>query len=71
MTPEKRRRAMSAILFLFGVLAFLNALRDAGMMWPPDAVWQALNNPSRLKLCGGIALMLASLIATAMRRRAS
>ena len=71
MIPEKRNRAISAILFLFGVLASLNALRDAGMMWPPDAVWQALNNPSRLKLCGGIALMLVSLIATAMRRRAS
>jgi hypothetical protein len=69
MTPGKRRRAISAILFLFGVLAFLNALRDADMMWPPDAVWQALDNPSRFKLCGGVALMLASLIATAMRRR--
>jgi hypothetical protein len=68
MTSQKRRRAISAILFLFGVLAFLNALRDAGMMWPPDAVWTALNNPSRLKLCGGIALILSGVIAAAIRR---
>ena len=71
MTSEKRRRAISAILFLFGVLASLKAMADAGVMWPPNAVWQALNRPGRLKLCGGIALMLSGVIATAVRRRES
>jgi hypothetical protein len=71
MPANKGRRVISAILFLFGVLAVLNAPRDAGLMWPPDAVWRALDNSSRLKVCGGIALMLAGLIATAMGRRES
>lgn len=69
MTPEKRRPVIPAILFLFGVLASLKAMSDAGVMWPLDAVWQALNNPGRFKLCGGIALILVSIILTISRKR--
>jgi hypothetical protein len=33
MTPEKKRRVATAAGFLSGVLACLDALRDARMFW--------------------------------------
>jgi len=37
MTPEKQRRLARAVVFLSGLLACLDALRDASVYWPPDA----------------------------------
>ena len=64
MTPEKKRRVATAVGFLSGVLACLDALRDARIFWPPDAVWEALRNPQRVELGGGIALMVVTLALT-------
>lgn len=61
MTQEKKRRVATAVGFLSGVLACLDALRDTRILWPPDAVWEALRNPQRMELGGGIALMVVSL----------
>jgi hypothetical protein len=67
MTPEKTRRVATAAGFLSGVLASMDALRDAKALWPPDAVWEALRNPQRLELGGGIALMVVTLVISALR----
>jgi len=64
MTQEKKRRVATATAFLFGVLACLDALRDARTLWPPDAVWEALRNPQHWELGGGIALMVVTLALT-------
>jgi len=62
MTPAKRRNAATAVVFLFGVLASLRAMGEAGTMWPPDAVWQSLRNPFRLQLVAGILMTVMALI---------
>lgn len=64
MTPEKKRRVATAVGFLSGVLACLDALRDARIFWPPDVVWEALRNPQRVELGGGIALIVVTLALT-------
>lgn len=67
MTEDKQRRVATAIGFLAGVLASLDALRDAKILWPPDAMWQALQHSQRLELGGGIALIVVTLVITAVR----
>jgi len=62
MPQDKKRRVATAVGFLLGVIACLDALRDAKVSWPPDAVWAALRSPQRLELGGGIALILVTLI---------
>jgi len=62
MPQDKKRRVATAVGFLSGVIACLDALRDAKVSWPPDAVWAALRSPQRLELGGGIALILVTLI---------
>jgi len=62
MTPEKKRRVATAAGFLSGVLASLDALREARIFWPPDAVWEALRNPQRLELGAGIALIVVNIV---------
>jgi hypothetical protein len=69
MTQQKNRRIATAVGFLSGVLACLDALRDARLLWPPDALWQALRPPQRLEFGAGIALMLVTLITAALRAR--
>ncbi len=69
MIPEKKRRVATAVGFLAGVLACLNALRDARILWPPDALWAALRNPQRLELGGGIALILVTLLTSVLLRQ--
>jgi hypothetical protein len=69
MTPEKRRRVATAVGFLSGVLASLDALRDARIFWPPDAVWEGLRNPQRLELGGGLALVVVTLLTSVLQRR--
>ncbi len=68
MTPEKKRRVAMAGIFLSGVLACLDALKDARIFWPPEVVWEGLRNPDRLKLGAGIALMVVSFVTSMMRQ---
>ena len=68
MTPEKKRRVATAAGFLSGVLACLDALRDARVFWPPDVVWEALRGPQRLELGAGIALMVVSFVTSIVRQ---
>ena len=55
MTPDKKRRIATATGFLSGVLACMDALRDATVS-------------HKLELCGGIALMIVTLITSVKRR---
>jgi hypothetical protein len=57
--------------FLSGVLACLDAIKDARIFWPPDVVWEGLRNPDRLKLGAGIALIVVSFVSSALQRRAA
>jgi len=66
MTPEKTRRAATAIGFLSGVLASLNALRDARIVWPPDALWATLQGTQRLELTAGLALIVLSALTSVL-----
>ncbi len=68
MTPEKKRRVATAAGFLSGVLACLDALRDARVFWPPDVVWDALRHPQRLELGAGIALIVVSFVTSVVRQ---
>jgi hypothetical protein len=69
MTPDKQRRVAMAVGFLSGVLACLDALRDARIFWPPEAVWVALRSPQRLELGGGIALVAVTFLTSIAQRR--
>jgi hypothetical protein len=69
MTPEKKRRVATAVGFLSGVLACLDALRETRIFWPPDVVWATLRSPQRLELGGGIALIVVTLVTSALQRR--
>jgi hypothetical protein len=69
MTPEKKRRVATAVGFLSGMLAVLDALRDARILWPPDALWEALRGPQRLELGAGLALMVVTLIVSVVRQQ--
>jgi hypothetical protein len=62
MTPEKTRRVATAVGFLSGVLACMDAVRDAGILWPPDALWEVLRSPQRLELSIGIALIIVTFV---------
>jgi len=68
MTPEKQRRVATAAGFLSGVLACLDALRDARVFWPPDVIWDALRHPQRLELGAGIALIVVSFVTSIVRQ---
>jgi hypothetical protein len=70
MTPEKKRRVATAVGFLSGLLACLDALRDARIFWPPEVVWEGLRSAQRLELGGGIALMVVTLVTSVVRGRA-
>jgi len=67
MTPDKKRRVATATGFLSGVLACLDALRDASVFWPPEVVWAALRRPHKLELCGGLAMTVVTLITSLTR----
>lgn len=71
MTPEKKRRVATAGIFLSGVLVCLDAVKDSRILWPPDVVWEALRNPNRLKFGAGIALIVVSFVASALRQRSA
>jgi hypothetical protein len=69
MVERQQRRFGTAVGFLFGVLACLNSVRDAKVLWPPDALWAVLNRPQRLQLVSGVALILITLLITILRSR--
>jgi hypothetical protein len=69
MTSDKKNRIATAVGFLAGVLAGLEALRDVRILWPLDALWAALRSPQRLELGGGIALMLITLLSSVLMRQ--
>ena len=50
------------------MLACLDALRDANVVWPLDELWGALSHPKRLQLAAGIVLIVASFIVSVARR---
>jgi hypothetical protein len=49
------------------MLACLDALRDAKVVWPPDAAWAALPHAQRLEMVGGITLILVALVVSVVR----
>jgi hypothetical protein len=69
MTPEKKRRVATAVGFLSGVLACLDAMRDAVVFWPPDVVWAALRHPQRLEMAAGLALIVVTFVTSLLRQR--
>ncbi|HEV3512750.1 MAG TPA: hypothetical protein VGS05_13675 [Candidatus Sulfotelmatobacter sp.] len=68
-TSSKPRRMVTALGFLSGILACLDAVRDAKVLWPPDAVWAALRHPQRLEFGGGMALVVVSLVTAIVQAR--
>lgn len=67
MTQNKNRRIATAAGFLSGVLACLDALRNARVAWPPDAAWALLSHPQRLEFGGGAALIAVTIVVSLMR----
>ena len=67
MASNKGQRTATAVGFLGGLLACLDAVRDVKTVWPPDALWSLLSHQHRVELGGGIALILVSLIASVWR----
>jgi hypothetical protein len=67
MTSDRQQRVATAVGFLAGVLAALNALRDQKVLWPPDVVWAALRGLQRLELGCGIALIVVTLVISIVR----
>ena len=65
---SKGRRIATASGFVSGVIASLDALKDAPETWPPDALWRVLNRPHRFELCGGIALILVTFVVSLKRK---
>ncbi len=65
MTADKKRRVANAVGFLSGVLACLDAVRDVRAVWPPDLLWEGLRGAQRVELGGGIALIVATVVASA------
>ena len=68
MTPEKQQRLATAVGFLSGVLACMDAVRDATALWPPDAMWEGLSHAHRLEFGGGIALIVVTLVISVLRQ---
>jgi len=71
MARSKAQRVTTAIGFLCGVIACLDAVRDMNLAWPPVGLWEALPAPRRFELGAGIALMLVSLMISALRNRSA
>ena len=69
LESSSRSRLATAVGFLSGVIACLDALRESRIVWPPDTVWQALRHPQRLELAGGIALIVVSLVTSIVQAR--
>jgi hypothetical protein len=64
MTSDKKNRIATAVGFLAGVLASLDALRDVRILWPPNALWTVLQSPQRLELGAGLAFIVVTVLAS-------
>ncbi len=69
MPSSKGRRVATALGFLSGVITCMDAMRDAKVSWPPDALWDALNRPHRLELCAGVLLIVVTLVTSILASR--
>jgi hypothetical protein len=69
MTPEKKKRVTNAVGFLSGVLACMDAVRDARIFWPPGEFWEGLRHAQRVEFGAGIALIVVSIVLTSMQKR--
>lgn len=68
---QKSRRVLTAVGFLSGMLACLDALRDAKVLWPLDVLWAGIRHPQRLELGGGIALVVITFVISLVRQSQS
>jgi len=66
---NRQRRIATAVGFLSGVLACLDAMRDARVFWPPDALGQVLRHPQRLEMAGGIVLIGVTVVISVVQGR--
>jgi hypothetical protein len=69
ISQEKKKRVTNAVGFLSGVLACLDAVRDARIFWPPDELWDGLRHVQRVELGAGIALIVVSTILMGAQKR--
>lgn len=69
MPSNKARRLATAVGFVSGVITCLDAVHEATKSWPPDALWAMLRRPQKLELSAGIALIVVTLIVSAIQRR--
>ena len=60
---DKARRVVTAA----GMLACLDALRDAKVVWPPDAAWAVMAHTQRLEMGAGIAMIVIALVVSVVR----
>lgn len=65
--PNKGRRVATAAGFLAGILICLDTLRDAKIVWPPDAAWAAMQHVQRFEIGAGIAMILTALVVSVVR----
>jgi hypothetical protein len=69
MTPEKKKRVINAVGFLSGVLACMDAVRDARIFWPLRGLWEDLRHVQRVEFGAGIALIVVSIVLMTTRQR--
>jgi hypothetical protein len=69
MTPEKKKRVINAVGFLSGVLACMDAVRDARIFWPLGGLWEDLRHVQRVEFGAGIALIVVSIVLMTTRQR--
>jgi hypothetical protein len=70
MSERKNLRILSAVGFLAGVLACLDAVRDARVLWPLEALWNVLPHRQHLELVAGIAVILVTIVTNLVGRGA-
>lgn len=72
IVPERESqrgwRVATAVGFLAGMLALLDAVRDAKILWPPGELWSSLQHAQRVELGTGIALIVIVLVITVVRQ---
>lgn len=72
IVPERESqrgwRVATAVGFLAGMLALLDAVRDAKVLWPPAELWATLQHAQRVELGTGISLIILMLVITIVRQ---
>jgi hypothetical protein len=69
MTPDKKQRVTNAVGFLSGVLACMDAVRDARTFWPLGELWGDLRHVQRVEFGAGVTLIVVSIVLMSTRRR--